>query len=241
MLINQATTHQTKHDSEPDPNTPQSPVPGPSSHDRDMSDVIHHVEGYPIKESSKMTHALVGATFVEPVAVEWQGQKSLMFVFADLAVKTEGHFILRYRVFNIFSAPIGHVERIIQAECYGGVFRVYSTKEFPGLQASTELTKQLARWNVRLNIREAERRRRRRGDSRSQSPAANSSLTGPPPPPPKAMTVKSDTPESHEDGATEPVQSEGSPSVPPRKRPRLLSSKHQDADNAQVVLDQSIL
>lgn len=59
----------------------------------------------------------------------------------DLAVKTEGYFALRYRVFDIFSTPIGHTDRVIQAECYGGVFRVYSTKEFPGLPASTELTK----------------------------------------------------------------------------------------------------
>lgn len=29
----------------------------------------------------------------------------------------------------------------MQAECYGGPFRVYSTKEFPGLHASTDLTK----------------------------------------------------------------------------------------------------
>ena len=69
------------------------------------------------------------------------------------------------------------------------MFRVYSTKEFPGLQASTELTKvnsskyifqsqtylfffflffffnvkkHLARWGVRLNIRETERRRRKK-------------------------------------------------------------------------------
>lgn len=34
-----------------------------------------------------------------------------------------------------------------------------------------QFLKQLARWGVRLNIREAERKRRRKGDSRSQSPA----------------------------------------------------------------------
>ncbi|KAF8639144.1 hypothetical protein AX17_001634 [Amanita inopinata Kibby_2008] len=140
-------------------------------------DIVHHVDQYPITESSKMTQALVGATFVQPAAVDFQGRKSLMFVFADLAVKTEGRFILRYRVFDIFSRPIGHPERVIQAECYGGVFRVYSTKEFPGLQASTELTKQLARWGVRLNIRETERKRRRRGESRSESPVASTSTT----------------------------------------------------------------
>lgn len=57
-------------------------------------------------------------------------------------MKTEGNFILRYRVFDIFSRPYNyHGDLAIQAECYGGLFRVYSTKEFPGLQASTELTK----------------------------------------------------------------------------------------------------
>jgi hypothetical protein len=59
----------------------------------------------------------------------------------DLAVKIEGTFILRYRMFDIFSKVSGIDDLLIQAECYGGPFRVYSTKEFPGLQASTELTK----------------------------------------------------------------------------------------------------
>lgn len=59
----------------------------------------------------------------------------------DLAVKIEGTFILRYRVFDLFSKASGSRDLTVQAECYGGTFRVYSTKEFPGLQASTELTK----------------------------------------------------------------------------------------------------
>lgn len=59
----------------------------------------------------------------------------------DLAVKNEGTFLLRYRMFDLFSKVEGHEDRVIQAECYGGPFRVYSTKEFPGLRASTELTK----------------------------------------------------------------------------------------------------
>ncbi|PFH53480.1 hypothetical protein AMATHDRAFT_89963, partial [Amanita thiersii Skay4041] len=127
-----------------------------------LPDVLHYVDGHPITERSKMTSSLVGATFVQPACVDYLGKKSLMFVFADLAVKTEGYFILRYRVFDIFSQPLDHPECVIQAEHYGGVFRVYSTKEFPGLQASTELTKQLARWGVRLNIRETERKRRKK-------------------------------------------------------------------------------
>ena len=105
-------------------------------------------------------------------------------------MKIEGTFILRYRVFDIFSKGYHSSELAVQAECYGGPFRVYSTKEFPGLHASTDLTKvtlpvyficklpsnlvpmnqQLARWGVRLNIRETERKRRKKGERRSSSP-----------------------------------------------------------------------
>jgi len=138
------------------------------------SDVVYHFGRFPITESSKKTSALVGATFVQPAIVEFQGKKSIMFVFADLAVKVEGTFLLRYRFFDIFSKPYNYNDLAIQAECYGGAFRVYSTKEFPGLQASTELTKQLARWGVRLNTRETERKRRKKGEARSVSPLYSS-------------------------------------------------------------------
>ncbi|KAL0946255.1 hypothetical protein HGRIS_012510 [Hohenbuehelia grisea] len=46
------------------------------------SPIVHHVNGFPIAESSKMTAALVGATFVQPSTFEYQGKKSLVFVFA---------------------------------------------------------------------------------------------------------------------------------------------------------------
>lgn len=56
-------------------------------------------------------------------------------------MKIEGTFILRYRMFDLFSKSQQTGSLPVQAECYGGMFRIYSTKEFPGLQASTELTK----------------------------------------------------------------------------------------------------
>ena len=100
-------------------------------------------------------------------------------------MKIEGTFILRYRVFDIFSKAEGMSSHPIQAEWYGEPFKVYSTKEFPGLKPSTELTKVrqplgspsspcntqahawypdiqlINRYGVRLNIREAERKRRK--------------------------------------------------------------------------------
>ncbi|KAF8964749.1 velvet factor-domain-containing protein [Flammula alnicola] len=132
------------------------------------ADIVHHLDGFPVTEISKQTQALVGATFVQPAVIDYQGSKAIVFVFADLAVKIEGTFILRYRVFDIFARPYSQANDLaITGESYGGTFRVYSTKEFPGLSASTDLTKLLARWGVRLNIRETERRRRKRPASSS--------------------------------------------------------------------------
>ena len=63
----------------------------------------------------------------------------------DLAVQEEGTYALYYRIFDIFSKTKDKgsgSERIpIIASCFGGVFRVWSTKSFPGLSPSTELTK----------------------------------------------------------------------------------------------------
>jgi hypothetical protein len=56
-------------------------------------------------------------------------------------VKIEGDFFLRYRVFDLFSFTAGLVDVPVLTECGGGSFHIYSTKEFPGLQPSTALSK----------------------------------------------------------------------------------------------------
>ncbi|KAG1721465.1 hypothetical protein EDB19DRAFT_1646484, partial [Suillus lakei] len=89
----------------------------------------------------------------------------------DLAVKIEGDFLLRYRIFDLFSRISSLVDVLVQAECYGGPFHIYSTKEFPGLQPSTELSKQLSRYGVRLNTRETERKRKKKGSESSVIPS----------------------------------------------------------------------
>ncbi|OBZ76352.1 hypothetical protein A0H81_03069 [Grifola frondosa] len=147
-----------------------------SSIDAPRSDVVAYFGDYPIAESSKCTEALAGATFVQSATLDYKGKKVLMFVFSDLAVKVEGTFILRYRVFNIFSKAFGNHEIPILAECYGGPFKIYSTKEFPGLRASTDLTKHLSFFGVRLNLRENERKRRKKSDMRASEKAADLAL-----------------------------------------------------------------
>lgn len=112
-------------------------------------------------------------------------------------MRIEGTFVLRYRVFNIYAKTDG-TDIPILAECYGGPFRIYSTKEFPGLRPSTDLTKvrhvkaafashavcidlvqqHLSLFGVRLNLRETERKRRRGGPSSEAESGASSSARG---------------------------------------------------------------
>lgn len=102
----------------------------------------------------------------------------------DLAVRREGVFILRYRSFDIFSAVPGNPHAPVLAELYGGPFKVFSTREFPGLEPSTDLTRvcpcfslifyvasrrfngtysqNLAKYGVRVTLRDAERKSKKR-------------------------------------------------------------------------------
>ncbi|KAF5380396.1 hypothetical protein D9615_004527 [Tricholomella constricta] len=120
-------------------------------------DIVCRLGNHFVTESSKLTRALVGEKFVEPVLVEYMGKKVLVFVFSDLAVQREGSFILRYRVFDIYSFVLPGTYCPVQTELYGGPFKVYSTRDFPGLSASTELTKSLSKYGVRLATRDMER------------------------------------------------------------------------------------
>ncbi|KAF8806458.1 hypothetical protein BYT27DRAFT_7224235 [Phlegmacium glaucopus] len=125
-------------------------------------DVVFQIDNHLITESSKLTPALVGEKCVESALVDHKGRKGLVFVFGDLAVRREGVFILRYRAFDIFSGVSGSPHPPVLAELYGGAFKVYSTREFPGLEPSTELTRNLSKYGVRVTLRDAERKSKKR-------------------------------------------------------------------------------
>ncbi|KAG8948330.1 hypothetical protein FRC04_009826 [Tulasnella sp. 424] len=116
-------------------------------------------------ETAGLTKHCFGSSFVHATHIlDLTGQPAIIFVFADLSVRLEGVFALRYRIFDLVSRVEGSDAIPVAAELYGGIFTVYSTKEFPGLQASTPLTKHLSRWGVRVNLREGERKRKAGGD-----------------------------------------------------------------------------
>ncbi|TFK46088.1 hypothetical protein OE88DRAFT_1052106 [Heliocybe sulcata] len=145
----------------------------------DDPDIVARIDDFYIRESSKRTTALAGETFVQAARLEHRGNTVLFFVFPDISVRTEGIFILRYRFFELSIFDVAEIQPAegvpigpILAETYGGTFEIYSTKDFPGLPESTELTKHVAKYNVRVNVRES-RRTRNRGQDESESRHSN--------------------------------------------------------------------
>ncbi|KAL0953752.1 hypothetical protein HGRIS_004940 [Hohenbuehelia grisea] len=102
---------------------------------------------------------LVGSTTVESTLVHFEGRNSLMFAFNDLAVRGEGYFRLKYRMFDVHSMVAGMVDHPIQAETFGGIFRVFSTREFPGLPPITRLSEALSRAGVPISNRDRGKKR----------------------------------------------------------------------------------
>lgn len=124
----------------------------------------------PITPASNHTGSLVGDLFTQALnlPIGQNGKDTLIFVFAvgllwlslfacshnlfqDLSVQLEGWFLFRYRVFDLFSVRDSNSQPIL-AECWGRPFRIYATKQFPGLEPSTELTKVIHDHSPRIMV-----------------------------------------------------------------------------------------
>lgn len=109
---------------------------------------------------------------------------TLTSIVQDLAVRSEGTYMLRYSAYDIFSHVRHTHGHPALAQCFGGPFHIYSTKDFPGLHASTDLTKvcdgstrlpiafsnivqHLSFYGMRLHAREHQREgKKRKADDR---------------------------------------------------------------------------
>ncbi|KAF7987059.1 hypothetical protein HWV62_201 [Athelia sp. TMB] len=120
-----------------------------------INSVLTNVGSHFAIESLQYVNAMVGELFVQPITMDHEGKQALIFPFAvsgvclyekclspilfstclrlkNLAIKMEGSFIPRYRVFDLFSPSKGQEGHAAMVCCYGSQFRVHSTKDFPG-------------------------------------------------------------------------------------------------------------
>ncbi|GAA5904511.1 hypothetical protein JCM6882_008928 [Rhodosporidiobolus microsporus] len=133
------------------------------------------------------------------------------FVFPDLSVRTEGRWRFKMSLFELGEDGVHFCTDILT-----DVFQVYSSKRFPGMGKSTELSKAFAQQGLKLRIR---RPGSKADDDADEPPprqpkGKGNNLRHPPnaAPPPDHVAAPSRRPSA-------PVASSSEPYPPSRKRP----------------------
>ncbi|KAK8048397.1 vea protein [Apiospora phragmitis] len=106
-------------------------------------------------EDYRQQRRLMGTVVASPfVGNDDKGEEGCFFCFADLSVRTPGSFRLRFSIMFLdpTNTAIGHRTPIC-AITMSDVFTVYNAKDFPGMQASTALTKRLKDQGCLISIK----------------------------------------------------------------------------------------
>lgn len=103
----------------------------------------------------RMTRRLMGTLVSSPfVGLDENGKEGCFFCFPDLSCRTHGRYRLRFVLIRIGPSalrPEGYTPII--TETVSDVFTVFTAKEFPGMKASTALTKALKRQGCAISVK----------------------------------------------------------------------------------------
>lgn len=103
----------------------------------------------------KVTRRLMGTLVSSPfVGLDEDEREGCFFCFPDLSCRTNGRYRLRFVLMHIEAnevEPGGFTPIITQAT--SEVFTVFTAKDFPGMRASTALTKALKRQGCAISVK----------------------------------------------------------------------------------------
>ncbi|KAF4963953.1 hypothetical protein FSARC_8088 [Fusarium sarcochroum] len=103
------------------------------------------------RQQRRLMGSLVGAPFV---GKDEYGEEGCFFCFPDLSCRTPGAFRLKFSLVKIDPARAREVGRFpVLVEAKSEIFTVYTAKDFPGMQASTRLTKRLKEQGCIISIK----------------------------------------------------------------------------------------
>ncbi|KAI3337128.1 hypothetical protein HD806DRAFT_518072 [Xylariaceae sp. AK1471] len=120
-------------------------------------------------EDYRTQRRLMGTVVSSPFAGNDESDEyGCFFCFPDLSCRTPGSFRLQFSfmVLDQFSSP-GHRTPVV-ALVMSDVFTVYNAKDFPGMKASTALTKRLKEQGCLISIKKGNDRTRARDESESE-------------------------------------------------------------------------
>lgn len=103
------------------------------------------------RQQRRLMGSLAGAPFV---GKDEFGEEGCFFCFPDLSCRTPGAFRLKFSLVKIDPVRAREIRHFpVLVEVKSDVFNVYSAKDFPGMQASTELTKRLKEQGCIISIK----------------------------------------------------------------------------------------
>ncbi|KAL2133887.1 hypothetical protein VTI74DRAFT_1503 [Chaetomium olivicolor] len=112
-------------------------------------------------EDFRQQRRLMGTLVASPfVGLDEHGDEGCFFCFPDLSCRTPGTFRLKFALVVLDPARMCTGERsAIVATAMSEAFQVYNAKDFPGMQASTRLTKRLKEQGCLISIKKGNEKR----------------------------------------------------------------------------------
>lgn len=127
-----------------------------------MDDDVTAVEE-PSVNGSKVTRKLTGTLVASPITaidpdtpghLDRDSRLGCFFLFPDLSCRQTGRYTLRFTIMKLGIQPMAQGSTIpVLATVDSDEFEVYSAKDFPGMQASTALTKDLKRQGALVSVK----------------------------------------------------------------------------------------
>ena len=116
-------------------------------------------------EDFRQQRRLMGTLVASPfVGLDEKGEEGCFFCFPDLSCRTPGVFRLKFALVVLDPARMCTGERsAIVATVMSECFQVYNAKDFPGMQASTGLTKRLKEQGCLISIKKGNEGKRETG------------------------------------------------------------------------------
>ena len=112
-------------------------------------------------EDFRQQRRLMGTLVASPfVGLDDKGEEGCFFCFPDLSCRTPGTFRLKFALVMIDPTRmhVGHRSAIV-ATVMSEPFQVFNAKDFPGMQASTPLTKRLKEQGCLISIKKGNEKR----------------------------------------------------------------------------------
>lgn len=102
-----------------------------------------------VRPGKRIMGSLVSSPFV---GQDEKGEEGCFFCFPDMSVRTPGNYRLKF-VLVVVHPKHGEWTAPIRSIITSAVFTVYNAKDFPGMQASTPLTKRLKEQGCLISIK----------------------------------------------------------------------------------------